>query len=266
MLKIKNFIYTACAAATLSLAACDNVDEKDRYIEVEPVEASRSVLVEEFSGERCVNCPDGAEILHGLQETYGADTVIVVTIHAGSFGLRPGEREGFVGLVTDQGEELCSYHGVNAFPSAVIDRRSGVAQNMNEWQTLINSALAVPAYLDLDAEAIYNNETNMIDIKVTGRATNDITGKLHVWITEDGIVGGQFNTTGGDWNYVHNHIFRASVNNLDGTSVSYSFEGEAVENTFSIECSEDWNAANLNVVAFVDNANGVEQTTTTKVN
>lgn len=257
----------AYAAVAISFAACDNIDEADRYIEVEPVKASRAVLVEEFSGEKCVNCPDGAEILHNIQNNYGADTVIVVTIHAGTFGVRPGELNGFAGLVTDQGEQLCSKQGVTAFPSAVIDRRSGVVQNMNLWLQSINGALAVPAYLDLDAQAVYDSATGMITVSVTGHATDDIAGNLHVWITESGIVGAQLNTTpaGGDWNYVHNHIFRASANELDGTPVDYGFDGEPVENTFSIMCDDAWNADNLDVVVFVDNTGGVVQATTTKV-
>lgn len=254
----------------ISLSSCDNVDEKDRYIEVEPVTASRAVLVEEFSGEECVNCPDGADILHGIQETYGDDKVIVVTIHAGSFGVRPGELNGFAGLVTDQGEQICSQHGISAFPSAVIDRNGGNRQNMNEWLTYITSALSVPAYLNLDVESTYDSGTGMINIKVTGNATDDVSGNLHVWITESGIIGAQLctkdrNPAGGEWFYEHNHIFRTSVNDLAGTPVSYAFDGEPVESTFSIKCDEAWNADNLDVVVFVDNAGGVAQAATAKV-
>lgn len=263
---IKNLLYAAGTAVAVSFASCDNIDEKDRYVEVEPVTASRSVLVEEFSGEKCVNCPTGAETLHEIQETYGADKVIVVTIHAGTFGVRPGENKNFAGLVTDQGEQLCSQYGITAFPSAVIDRTGGDKQNIDGWLTFINTALGIPSYLNLEAEAAYDGETGIIDIKVTGSATNDIAGNLHVWITEDGIIGAQRNPTGKyDMEYVHNHIFRTAVDGIEGTPVSYPFDETPVENTFSVKCDEIWNADNLNVVVFVDNANGVAQATTTRV-
>lgn len=273
MRTIKSLLYTVCATVALSFAACDSIDEKDRYIEVEPIETSRAVLVEEFSGEKCVNCPEGAEILHGIQNSYGEDKVIIVTIHAGTYGVRPGANpQWYVGLVTDEGEQLCDQYGVTAFPSAVFDRRGRASQHKEGWLTLVSDAFKIPAYLDLETEATYSNETGMIDIKVTGTASNDIAGNLHVWITESGIIGGQeldkYHDSEGrnyDESYVHNHIFRAAVDGLNGTSVSYPFDGTPVENTFSIKCDEAWNADNLNVVVFVDNANGVAQAATAKV-
>lgn len=48
----------AIAAASLipALSSC-GVDEKDRYVELPPVEVKRAVLVEDFTGQRCTNCP-----------------------------------------------------------------------------------------------------------------------------------------------------------------------------------------------------------------
>ena len=46
-MKLKNIIYNIIGVAvmTLSFAACDNIDEAARLIYVEPVAASRCVLV-----------------------------------------------------------------------------------------------------------------------------------------------------------------------------------------------------------------------------
>lgn len=86
-MKLKNNIYNkfAICAAALSLMACSNIDEDDRFIEVEPVEVAKRVLIEDFTGQRCVNCPNASEMIESLQEQYGAENVIAVGIHSGPF-------------------------------------------------------------------------------------------------------------------------------------------------------------------------------------
>ena len=76
-------IYIIAAPALLLLTGCDEVDEADRYVYVKPAAVGRNILIEDYTGQRCVNCPTGNDQLHALQEQYGADTVIVVGFHSG---------------------------------------------------------------------------------------------------------------------------------------------------------------------------------------
>ena len=39
----------------VALMACSHIDEDERLIYVKPVAASRNVLIEDFTGQRCVN-------------------------------------------------------------------------------------------------------------------------------------------------------------------------------------------------------------------
>jgi hypothetical protein len=64
--------------------------------------------------------------------------------------------------------------------------------------------------------------------------------------------------------YVHDHVYRANVNGLDGEAVTLS------DNVFanfehSISVKSLWNPANLSVVAFVYNDSGVLQAAETEV-
>ena len=65
--------------------------------------------------------------------------------------------------------------------------------------------------------------------------------------------------------YVHNHVYRASVNGTWGEEISLSANVFPAL-THSIALKEDWNKANLAVVAFVYNdAEGVLQAAECKV-
>lgn len=110
-MKLKNNIYNkfAICAAALSLMACSNIDEDDRFIEVEPVEVAKRVLIEDFTGQRCVNCPNASEMIESLQEQYGAENVIAVGIHSGPFSKTASGRP--LSLWTETGDYYL-IHGI----------------------------------------------------------------------------------------------------------------------------------------------------------
>ena len=77
MVIIKNK-FVIVALACFMLTGCDEVSESDRLIYVKPAEVSRAVLIEDFTGQRCINCPNAADEISRLQEEYGEDKVIAV--------------------------------------------------------------------------------------------------------------------------------------------------------------------------------------------
>ncbi len=276
-MNIRHYIYTAFAAtATLSLVACDEIAEGDRFIEVEAAKAERAVLVEEFSGQFCTNCPDGAEKLAEIHDMYAKENgmdLIVVSIHCGTrqrppLGLHENNTQ-YVGLTTDFGEALYAKYNSPALPAAVIDRTTAPIENMEGWLTPISTAFNVPASLTLSAEATYNPADGMITVTVDGRSTQALEGNLHVWLTEDDIVTVQKLKPedkplfgGSEYNYEHkfSHIFRASFTPIEGVPAKYDVVATASDaKVFTVKAGDKWNVNNMTVVAFVDNANGVCQ-------
>jgi hypothetical protein len=53
--------------SALTVVACNHIDESERLIYVKPEAAKRVVLLEDFTGQRCVNCPKGTEVFDQLQ-------------------------------------------------------------------------------------------------------------------------------------------------------------------------------------------------------
>lgn len=82
-MKLKNIIYSLFGASALLMAACNEIDSDDRFIYVEPVEVGRKVLIEDFTGQKCINCPAAIDKIEMMVQQYGEENVIAVGIHSG---------------------------------------------------------------------------------------------------------------------------------------------------------------------------------------
>lgn len=267
-MKLKNIIYTTLGCLLL-VTSCDDIAESDRRIEVQTVASQRAVLIEEFCGQLCINCPDGAEELEKIQKGYGADSVIIVSIHSGvSQNLAvPTSNTKAVGLATDYGEALYQKNGVSAEPSIIVDRNSGVLQNRSTWATAVGTALHQSSSVSLKATSAYSSANDSLIITIHAKSIADISGTLQVWLTEDNIIAIQKLSNGYDYNHVFNHVFRACVNG-DGSSISLKGsdkDGKTLVFRTKIDTAAKWKAANMSVVAFIQDGNGVQQSTINKI-
>lgn len=233
----------------LMLTACDAVSEDDRYIETGEIEVARRVLLEEFTGQECTNCPAAHAVIEKLQEQYG-DDLVVVSIHAGGFGV-PAP----YGLMQPQGDEYAARWDITAYPAGVVDRK-GSAMGAGGWATAIRSAAEEETDLQLTLEA--EIEGNNIEIDTSLFTSGELKGKLQLWVIENGIVAFQIDEGDLIPDYVHNNVFRACVNGLWGEEISLQANsGKEYTNTIALD--EKWNPANLFIVGFVYNDTGVIQ-------
>lgn len=247
------------ALALGALTACDDIDQADRFEGPVSVNARKNVLVEDFTGQRCVNCPKAADVVTSLQQTYGADRVIAVAIHGGSLSVPDTNPQG---LATQQGNDYNSHWGIEAWPKGIIDR-SGKPLDFEQWQEKVIERFRVEAKVSIDLpELTYEPETRRLSLHVRIGNNSDaaVNGRLQLWLTESGIVKLQAVPEGGtNRNYVHNHVFRASVNDPYGDEMALQADGEA-EKTYSYVLPEAWQADKVALVAFFYNeADGVMQ-------
>lgn len=260
-MKLKNiFLGVATAAMAMAAASCSNIDEGDRLIYVKPAEVGRAVLIEDLTGQRCINCPTGTDIINGIIQTYGEDNVIAVGIHSGPLGFTGNSKR--VGLMTDTGDEYYTYwaNGTNlGQPSAIFNRKKGPSDNLNNWAAEVGLIISEKANLSIDITNAYDAKKRELTTKVGAFGVNGtVNGKLQVWIVEDGIKAMQMMPDGSaNQEYIHNHVFRAAVNGTWGEEVTVK-EGETTSKDYSYVLPETWNAENISVVAFVYNKSGVE--------
>ena len=250
-MKLKNIV--ALAALGLSFAACDDIKECERFIPVTPeASTTKNVLIEDFTGMNCINCPNAAEEIHKIQTAYGAEKIIAVAVH--------GEMPGLSGpLANDLGTEYFNHWGVETLPIGMVDRQG--LENYTSWMATADARLkaqVTPLSLSLE-NSTYNEDTRSITVQVQALAGADLTAKLQVWITESNIKSFQKMPDGSiNTNYVHNHVLRDAVNGEWGEPITFE-AGVAQQVTYTYEVPETWSAENLAVVAFVYNEGGVVQ-------
>lgn len=257
LINIKKSILGIATVATVlafGFTACDEVDENERFVEMPARESKRNVLVEEFTGQQCTNCPDAHKALATLSEQYGSN-LIVVGIHAGSFGMLEGANSKYVGLKQPEGDEYANRWGdldVLGYPIAGFDRKGQPATLISgTWDTTIYEEMQRPTNLDINLTA-HINAANEIEISAELKPYADMKGKLQLWVVEDSIVAVQVDHGKIKKDYVHNHVYRAAVNGTWGEDVALLPEINETK-TASIAVKDNWNANHLHIVAFVYN-------------
>ena len=243
------------------LCACSNIADDEKLIYVEPELAKRTILLEDFTGQRCVNCPKATDIIEQLQEEYG-DNIVAVGIYSGEFGKLPNGN--LLPLTTETG---CEYfnHYVAGYgqPIGMVNRHEPM--NHTDWTTTIRSEISKSSPIEISLTAAIKD--NNIEISIHENDISEaITGKLQVWVLEDNITAFQFMPDGSsNKDYIHNHVFRTTVNGTWGEDITLN-EGEQKTQTMSQPIANEWNKDNLSIVAFIYNNDGVLQAAKTKVN
>lgn len=232
---------------------CDDIKESDRYIPLEEVHPVRAVLIEEFTGQMCQNCPDGHRMLESLKKQYG-DSVIPVSIHATGQAIS-GMMGNLQGLKTDDGDIYSSRHKIDGIPAAVIDRSSGPL-NLAQWSGAVREELKKDTPVKITVSASYDNVSNQITADIDMKSTKPVNCTLQVWLTEDGIVSYQVDGSQHLIDYVHNHVYRATMNTVNGESVNIT---DVTTLSYSIEADSKWIPSNMTAVAFVFDNSGVLQ-------
>ena len=243
----------AIPALMLVLASCE--DLSDRYIEVEPIHSERKVLLEEFTGQRCTNCPAAHAIIEKLEEQYGED-LIVVSIHAGPFGIAAPD-----GLMLPTGDEYASRWNITSYPAGVVDRSGGVL-SPDGWANAIRTQIGKVSPVDIDLEANLVGDSIEVISKVS--SSEALKASLQLWVTQDSIVGFQIDDGTRIPDYVHNNVFRGCVNGTWGQTLEIS---PNIYNTLSnrIAVDPEWDVKNLHIVGFVYDSSGVIQADKTAI-
>ncbi len=251
MSKLMKKIYVACFGV-LTLASCSDIAENERVVELVPPTIARTVLIEDFTGQKCINCPDAIELIGKLQEVYGHENLVAVGIHCGAYGRKTP-------LYTEEGDYLYQKYGVENQPSGMIDRQG--VMNTSQWGKTIYDEIQRYSPLALSVSNAYNAGDGSVEITVKMETASAVAGNLNVWLTEDGIVSPQYLSDGSaDVDYVHNHVYRKAVTPLDGQAIEV-VPGHPETRTFTVQIQDGWKAENMAVVAFVDSAHGVVNTT-----
>ena len=176
--------YALPAIFLLTLYACDEIDEQERFQKVEFAAGGESggggggegtgfgaknVLIEDFTGQRCINCPLATNTISTLQASFGHDRVIPVAIHGGDLTLAAP-----TGLANAIGNTYTAERGVSSKPKGEVDR-TGQLLDQEKWGTTVLERIAMTAHVELGVENIaFDADTRELSFNVNAAA--DLTG------------------------------------------------------------------------------------------
>ncbi len=264
-MKIRTLKYIILAIVPILLFGCR---EERRVISPIVPGGDRIILLEEFTGKGCSNCPKGSREIENLLSLY-PENLVVVSIHAGFFANPDFFKIGEHDLRTEEGEALFDYLGPNSgYPAGVVDRTyfNGELQlTASAWAGYIGNEIEEDPLVEFQISRDYNGQDRTIRVSLNGRAKASVSGDLRasVMILENGIVDAQddFEAGGVVEDYVHKHVLRDMLTKFDGESFATDLlVGEAFDLEFSGTIDPDWNDSRIDIVAFITNVKSGEGT------
>lgn len=233
---------------------------QERFVDETP--QNRKVVLEEFTGVNCGNCPDGHYRANALRDAHPGE-VFLINIHQGSYAY-PAE----IDLRTNYGDALASQAGINSYPNATINRHSFngsiAVADRTAWTSLSEGLLSTEAYANIAAKATVDWQTREMQVTVqvyyTGNSPAS-TNYLNVALLQDYIYGPQAGMNANmeqvDGNqYVHMHALRDLITGQWGEEITTTTQGSFVEKTYTYTIPEavrevPVEMGNISVVAFL---------------
>jgi hypothetical protein len=259
MLVAMNKIHLLSLAAVLGLfAACkeEPIIIPDPSLNV----SGRTVLVEEATGVRCQNCPIGTQTLVAMQQQYGKDKLVVISLHAaGNFSIPYASSQ--YDFRSAEIQELANYIGpLEGFPTAAINRRllpneiSNFVTPHTRWGGEVAQDLTVDASMALSIDNSFDHNSRSLNIKVEMLPDQVLSGehRLTVLISQDSIQDPQLNGNTLVLDYIHRHVVRDVVSAPTGDIIAEPLEtGSLITKTYTVTLPADFDEHHCSVVAFV---------------
>ena len=220
----------------------------------------RKILVEDYTGHLCNNCPEAAEILHEIKNDY-CDHIIPLAIHVSSFANPINDSPFSNNYKTDAGNELDEFYQVSneGLPNGLVNRKkynNSYIIGKGSWETAVNKLYSIPADVHIAINSSYNPVNKEITATISSKFLFNVNYAMNIglYITEDSIVSPQLSKHGVINDYVHRHMLRKSITGAFGESfVSSALIDDVIEKTFTFTINEDWNINHLGFVAFISN-------------
>lgn len=236
---------------TIPLVAADTVGFDGQIV----------VLLEDYTGVKCNNCPEAAALALQLQEQ-NEGHLVVLGVHPR--GVLQNPAGGFPDFRTDDGNEWNNTFNIAAYPNGMVNRTGvlGAAQ----WASAVSNAIGNEAPVRLIIKSEFNDATRELKLSIHSKflqtiESNDV--RLTICMMEDNIVGKQITPEGVDENYTHRHVFRGTADGMTWGRVLDIQAGSITAgrnfiNNMKFTVSDDYNADEFYIVAFISDNNTKE--------
>ncbi|HTX89444.1 MAG TPA: Omp28 family outer membrane lipoprotein [Bacteroidales bacterium] len=265
--KVSGIVLLAAVFA-LFLTSCDKLNAPYYTVKSggDTTKITRKVLLEDYTGQKCPNCPTAAVTASALQDAYNG-RLIVMAVHAGFFADSSSSGDFTANYKTPAGNDWNDYFEFASYPNGLVDRKpfkGAVIVGADQWAEAVDSVIILPPEASIKITNVYDDPTRHLAITVDTRFLALLAGtyNLTVCILEDSIISPQKNsdpnvgTTPIIHDYVFMHMMRGSLNGTWGDELTSDIEDTTVTVTkdYEITLNTKWVPKNCSVLAFVQNA------------
>lgn len=138
------------------------------------------------------------------------------------------------------------YNGGYATPWCWVDGKNA-SYIYYYWEDYVNSALMIPADVQINLTGTYNTETRIgqVQAEFVNSSSSSISANAYFVITEDSLY--YVGPNGDPW---HNHVCRDYIPDQNGTSVTIPENGQDTL-TQSFTLDSGWNVEKCNMVVYL---------------
>lgn len=252
-------------SALFFVQACNEIDEPlkeqtDSCGDENGAVPIKKILLEDYTGHLCGNCPEAAAEITRLKTIY-CDHIIPIGIHVGFFARVDDEYpEDFR---TEAGDAYDAFYGATnlGLPKGVINRTeydgTYALNYQSVWQSAIEQHLSMAPQAELIIENTYNSDTRTLTVEVNTEFFDDFSEEisLSLLLTEDSIIAPQKDYSADPQHihdYVHRHVLRAPINGIWGESIGGSAaRGDILTHSYTFDVDTAYAAEHCEVVAFI---------------
>lgn len=233
----------------------------------------RKVLIEDYTGHTCTNCPNAARKLNMI-DTANQGKIIPLAVHVSNYAEpNAGTTGGPVGSYTvdyrtDVGNLYDAFFKIAAggLPKGMINRipynSTTLTHRKNwwEWEAAVASIINQPAKADIQIINNFDVATKKLCTHVKTQFLTADTGtfKLVVLLVQDSIIDWQYDGGVNKSNYVHRHVLRDAINSAWGNTIATGniATGFSYTTKFAYKVPADFKgvptvANHMHIVAFV---------------
>lgn len=254
---MKNIQYILLSITALFILACTEIPPEIPKVEIS---GDKVVLIEDFTGVKCTNCPTAAQEISRLHHEYG-DKVISVSIHAPKYSaFTTPHLDSKYDFRIDKADDIAELveNEIMGLPSAMFDRHefegdglSGhIISAVSNYEKAVTELLSKNAKVLLSIDNAYNEATREVTTTAHIRPVENLEGDFYItfMLVEDNIVDLQTDKQAIIEEYVHNSVLRdVYSNNPTGDKIAQSLErNELIEVSKTVKIPEleeglDWN-------------------------
>jgi hypothetical protein len=185
-----------------------------------------NILIEEFTGVKCVNCPRAHDLISNLQTAYPG-RVLAAGIHTGFYAAPYSGRIDFRISEGPALEQLLG--GTLGYPAGAVNRTRFPGENLmlisdQKWSGHVNDLMDDSALVRISMpQSLYNASTDRMEGRIKVQWCEELSQNpvsnpvyLSLYLLQNNLIDWQLNSGGIDSQYVHRHVVRRLITPVNG--------------------------------------------------